>query len=354
MFYICDILNKKMSKLSIALPVYNGENFIKEAIESILLQDSLDFELVVVDNASTDNTLEIVKQFQLSDTRIKLIACENHVGQVENVNRSVTYCKSEWIHFFCHDDIMLKGCVVEIIKILNSLPKNNSIALISHQPAWLFMNNIIKAPFNPIENKTIMNYDYFYNHSQIVNVSYTTHLKKETAENILNGKSVYFPALTTAIVKKDVFLKLGMFDKKYIHFDIFLWMKLVKNYDYLETNVAMTLTRIHGAQVAVDARKTFRTLQDNKLFWKEYINYLDLPFNIKNRVFSFLKYATTATGILAVNVLKYGWLNSFKMLKYIPFWYWLFIIVYLPIRVKKEKKISKELLKFVPLEMIYP
>ena len=342
-----------MSLLSIALPVFNGANFIKEAIESILLQDSTDFELVIVDNASTDNTIQIINEFQ-SDARLKLIACENHVGQVENVNRSVTYCIADWIHFFCHDDIMLQGCVTEIVKIIKSLPKDNSIALISHQPAWLFMNNIVKAPFNTIEGKTIMDYDYFYNHAKISNVSYKTHPKKSTAENIINGKNSYFPALTTAIVKKGVFLELGSFDNKYIHFDIFLWMRLVKNYDYLETNVAMTLTRIHVAQVAVDARKTFRTLQDNKLFWREYIHYLGLPFNIKNRIFSFLKYATTATGILSVNVLKYGWFNSLKMLKYIPFWYWPFIIVYLPFRVKKEKYWNKKLFLKVPISLVYP
>ncbi len=342
-----------MSQLSIALPVFNGENFIQEAIESILLQESADFELVIVDNASTDNTIKIINEFQ-SDARLKLIACDNHVSQVENVNRSVTYCKSEWIHFFCHDDIMLQGCVSEIIKIINSLPKNNSIALISHQPAWLFMNNIVHSPFNSINGKTISTYDSFYTSCKITNVHFKTHLKKSTAENILDGKNIYFPALTTAIVKKDVFLALGSFDKKYIHFDIFLWMRLVKNYDYLETNVAMTLTRIHGAQVAVDARKTLRTLQDNKLFWKEYIAYLGLPFNLKNRIFCFLKYATTATGILAVNVLKFGWINSLLLLKDIPFRYWLLIMIYLPFRVKSEKKSLKELNKFVSLEMIYP
>ncbi|NHM01091.1 glycosyltransferase family 2 protein [Flavobacterium difficile] len=342
-----------MTLLSIALPVFNGANFIREAIESILQQDSLAFELVVVDNASTDNTVAIVSEYQ-SDSRLKIITCPDHVGQVANVNRSVSYCSSKWIHFFCHDDIMLKGCVTEVVRIISNLPTDHDVALISHQPAWLFSNQMVKAPFNAINGVTIHPYDVFYKSIVLEKTTYQIHPKAITATSLFEGVTTYFPALTTAVVRKDIFLQIGQFDAQYIHFDIFLWMKLVRDYAYIEISEAMTLTRIHGAQVAVDARKTFRTFQDNRLFWPNYLSYLGLPKSLKNKAFIFLKCATTATGILAVTVLKSGWISGLKLLPYLPFWYWWFIILYLPMRVWREKQNCKEIEQYVPLEYIYP
>ena len=67
------MIKTKIPKVSIGLPVYNGEEFIVKKIESILSQTFKDFELIISDNNSTDKTAEICKKFELIDKRIKFL-----------------------------------------------------------------------------------------------------------------------------------------------------------------------------------------------------------------------------------------------------------------------------------------
>ena len=69
------------------MPVYNGEGFVHLAIQSVLDQTYSDFELLIVDNCSTDGTLDVVKTF--SDPRIRLHRNSTNLGMVGNWNRSV-------------------------------------------------------------------------------------------------------------------------------------------------------------------------------------------------------------------------------------------------------------------------
>lgn len=343
-----------MSKISVALPVFNGADFIIEAIESILIQNYEDFELVFVDNASNDETVSIVRMFAEKDSRIKLFAFDEHLGQVDNVNRVAKMCTSEWIHFFCHDDIMLQGCIKNVIDTIEKVEDNRDIALISHKPAWLFMNNIVKVPFNEINGQTIFDFKEFMQLSRLNDVDFVVHKKEETAQNIINGKGPYLPALTTAIVKKVVFDEIGRFDDKYIHFDVFLWMRLVKNYSYLELGKAFTLTRIHGNQVAVDARKSLRTIEDNKIFWKEYLKFVTNKPLIRQKLLVFLKPITVATGIITVTLIRFGFFKSLKILINLPLYWWPFIIIYFSKRYRSEMNNKKDLEQYVPVDLIYP
>ena len=74
-------------QITVAMPVYNGEGFVHLAIQSVLDQTYSDFELLIVDNCSTDGTLDVVKTF--SDPRIRLHINSTNLGMVGNWNRSV-------------------------------------------------------------------------------------------------------------------------------------------------------------------------------------------------------------------------------------------------------------------------
>ena len=88
-------------KISVILPVYNGEKYIKNAIESVLNQTLTDFELIVVNDGSTDDTLNIINQF--TDSRIKLIN-QNNLGPGASRNRALTEVKSEFVMYLDADD----------------------------------------------------------------------------------------------------------------------------------------------------------------------------------------------------------------------------------------------------------
>ncbi len=95
-------------KISVILPVFNGEKYIKKAIESVLNQTLADFELIIVNDGSTDNTLDIIHQF--SDSRIRLINQQN-MGPGASRNRALKISNGEYIMYLDSDDWYAEDCL---------------------------------------------------------------------------------------------------------------------------------------------------------------------------------------------------------------------------------------------------
>jgi glycosyltransferase involved in cell wall biosynthesis len=91
--------------LSITLATYNVEEFIEESINSIINQTFKDFELICIDDGSSDNTLKILKEFEAKDARIKVIAKQINEGLAVARNESLKLAKGKYITFLDGDDI---------------------------------------------------------------------------------------------------------------------------------------------------------------------------------------------------------------------------------------------------------
>jgi glycosyltransferase involved in cell wall biosynthesis len=96
----------KNPTVTIGLPVYNGERFVAQAIESILGQTYEDFELLISDNASTDETLSICRSYASNDERIRLIENPDNLGAAPNFNLVVREAKGGFFKWAAHDDIL--------------------------------------------------------------------------------------------------------------------------------------------------------------------------------------------------------------------------------------------------------
>lgn len=107
-----------MSKVSICIPVYNGEDTIRETIESAINQTYKDLEILIIDNVSTDRTPEIVKEFK--DDRIVFLQNETNLGMAGNWNECLKRATGEYIHFLCADDSLKKSCIEKKMKIASS------------------------------------------------------------------------------------------------------------------------------------------------------------------------------------------------------------------------------------------
>lgn len=92
--------------ISVALPVYNGERYLAEAIDSILGQTFVNFELIIIDDGSTDSSLDILKKYEKRDARIRLISRENR-NLVATLNEIIDLAKGVWIARMDQDDIAL-------------------------------------------------------------------------------------------------------------------------------------------------------------------------------------------------------------------------------------------------------
>jgi glycosyltransferase involved in cell wall biosynthesis len=102
-------------RVSIGLPVYNGDNYLAEMIDSILAQSFTDFELIICDNASTDGTQAICEQYSKRDGRIHYFRNETNLGAAGNYNLAFEQARGEFFKWAAHDDLLapdyLKCCV---------------------------------------------------------------------------------------------------------------------------------------------------------------------------------------------------------------------------------------------------
>jgi glycosyltransferase involved in cell wall biosynthesis len=107
--------------ISIIIPSYNKENYITESIQSVLHQTYTDWELIIVDDQSSDKTVNIIKEFQKTDSRIKLFVNEKNLGANYSRNFGISKSQSELIIFLDADDILLPHCLKKRIQeITNS------------------------------------------------------------------------------------------------------------------------------------------------------------------------------------------------------------------------------------------
>ena len=113
--------------VGVLMPVYNVENYIEKAVESVLNQTYTNLEIIIVDDCSTDNTFEILENLSFRDSRIKLFRSEINQGIVKSLNFGLTKISSEFVVRMDGDDL----CVPDKIeKQLNYLIHNPQISLV--------------------------------------------------------------------------------------------------------------------------------------------------------------------------------------------------------------------------------
>ena len=111
-------------KLSVCVPAYNAAEFIKKTIDSILAQTYSDFELIIIDNASTDNTFEILKKY--TDKRITLFRNSKNILS-ENWNKCISKANGEYIALFHADDIYEPTIIEKQVSILDKKPEVGAV-----------------------------------------------------------------------------------------------------------------------------------------------------------------------------------------------------------------------------------
>ncbi len=113
-------------KVSVCLPCYNRQDYIAEAIESVLSQNFGDFELIITDNCSTDGTVEIIKEYAAKDSRIRFYVNDRNLGPTSNFNSGLILCRGGYIKFLCSDDLLAPRCLEVFTDVLD---KNPSVSL---------------------------------------------------------------------------------------------------------------------------------------------------------------------------------------------------------------------------------
>lgn len=114
--------NQAIPKVSIGIPVYNGENYLEEAIQSLLGQTFKDFELIITDNCSTDRTGEICQKYVTLDPRVRYFRNETNLGCTGNFNLGFQYARGKYFKWAPHDDVYEPTFLEKCVNVLENDP----------------------------------------------------------------------------------------------------------------------------------------------------------------------------------------------------------------------------------------
>lgn len=107
-----------MPKVSIILPTYNGSDFIRDSIDSILNQTYKDWELIIVNDCSTDNTLDIIHEYANNDTRIKVISNEQNQKLPKSLNIGFNSSKGDYLTWTSDDNMYRTNAIEQMVLYL--------------------------------------------------------------------------------------------------------------------------------------------------------------------------------------------------------------------------------------------
>lgn len=190
-------------RFSVIIPTYNRENELPKCIKSVLEQTYKDFEVLVIDNGSTDHTKDIVQKYMENDSRVNYFWQENSGSPAGSRNTGIKNAKGEWIAFLDSDDYWYPQKLEEVSKVIDTFSKD--FIAVSHY-----------------EDKEIDG----------IKVAILEHGKNLSDspynELLFKGNSLSTSAMT---VKKDKLIDVGLFDRRKDYFgveDYDMWMKLSK------------------------------------------------------------------------------------------------------------------------------
>jgi glycosyltransferase involved in cell wall biosynthesis len=110
-------------RVSVGLPVYNGETYLEEALDSLLAQTYSDFELIISDNASTDRTEKICRAYAIEHKRIRYFRNEVNIGGALNHNRVFELSRGEYFMWAGHDDLRAPEYLQRCVEVLDQNPR---------------------------------------------------------------------------------------------------------------------------------------------------------------------------------------------------------------------------------------
>lgn len=109
-------MRKKL--VSVCIPVYNGACTIEGTLHSVLNQTYKNLEIIIVDNCSEDNTVQVINKFD--DSRIKVYQNNANLGLAGNLNKCLEYVSGEYVQFVCADDILYPECIYKKVCLIES------------------------------------------------------------------------------------------------------------------------------------------------------------------------------------------------------------------------------------------
>jgi len=261
-------MQKEAPFVSVLMTAFNRENFIAEAIESVLTSSYTNFELVIVDDCSTDKTFEIIQYFAIKDKRIRYYQNEKNLGDYPNRNRAASYAKGYYITYLDSDDNLLIDGLKNCIEAMLQFPEAGVGMYWSYSKGQAFCLNGPEA----------IRQHFFYRQLLIIGPGGTV-LKRSFFEHLKGYPEKYGPAN-----------------------DMYFNLKAACYSELVLFPFAFSFYRLHDAQ---ENKNEYSYLYNNYLYQKDALNELSLPFSLKEREWL----ANKNKRRFLVNIIKYFFKN---------------------------------------------
>jgi len=212
--------------VSICIPTFNRANHITDALNYAIQQTYSNVEILVVDNCSTDSTMQICQQFKQKDSRISIYQNDTNIGACANLNRCVELAKGEYIKFLLSDDIILPTCVERMMEIFEKFPTVKLVAC--REDRIDNVGTVVSKDLPPIETGLISG-------------------RKTIKDNLYsNGFFSNFIATPSGVLIKTIDFASGFDPSMHWALDLELWLRiLLLGGDYYRIDEPLALARDH-------------------------------------------------------------------------------------------------------------
>ena len=257
-----------MTKVSVIMPVYNTkEDWLREAIESILNQTFTDFEFIILDDKSTNNAIDVINEYAQKDNRIKIIEGE-HKGLANALNKCIDESKGEYIARMDADDISLSNRLIEQV---NYLDNNRDISIISFYYEKFPKTIIVKLPVHV----TILD---MFNSSPMCHPSVMMR-RSDIKKYDLKYDEKYIVAQDYELWSRAVFhVKMANIDKVLLRYRVNENGNYIKNKEIAERNVNKVKTKLLN-KLTIDREQQESIL---KYVLKKELTFIQKIFSITN------------------------------------------------------------------------
>jgi len=236
-----------MPKVSVCIPTFNNANYLRQAVESVFRQNDQDFEIVIVDNCSTDHTSTLVDDLQKrNDGRIRFYKNERNIGLAGNFNKCLKYARGIYIKFLCSDDVLLPECLEKMAAVLDA-----------HQSVKLVCSG--RLTFNAIGKK--IGFKQYPSTDIIIRGS-------NSIAKCLFGKNYIGEPTAVMFRKRDL---TGCFREDLPQLmDMEMWFQLLEQGDLLCIGSPLCAIRLHSGQVTHTNKESGKLIDDNVKLFDEY------------------------------------------------------------------------------------
>ena len=259
--------------ISICLPVYNGEHYLKDAIDSALHQTFEDFELLIADDCSSDSSEDIIADCARLDPRIKHWRNKHNLGLFENYNEAMRHASGKYIKLYAQDDFWEPTILARQFDTLVASPE---VALVSCARRIVDENGRELKVMRERSGNTLMSYD------------------EVLKENLLGLKNAIGEPSTVMFARDHIG---DGFDKTLYHLgDIEYWFRVIGKYKYMYLDEVLCSFRTHSRSTTSKNSKGLRFALDMIKLGKRYRSFLD-EIGVGEETYSRLVAEATATHV---------------------------------------------------------